>query len=159
MSDDQDLSQRLTALLRTIDGVDDVFPAQPVVEAAADAIAVKLALREPDVLVDIDRSGGSGPGSSVTVRAGIAANDGRPAGDTLREVGERVRDELTAAGEHPDLVTVSVRVIEGLGAPAPAPPADLPSAVPSALPSAEPSTGTSPEPSAEPSARSEGSLA
>lgn len=116
MHDDQDLSQRLTALLRTVDGVDDVFPAQPIIEAAADAIAVKLALRQPDVLVDIDRSNGS-----VTVTAGIAVSDARPAGDTLREVGERVRDLLADGGEHPDLISVAIRLIDTDGLPHPAP--------------------------------------
>ncbi|MGU3411128.1 hypothetical protein ACLBWP_13530 [Microbacterium sp. M1A1_1b] len=116
MFDDQDLSRRLTGLLRTIDGVDDVFPAQPILEAAADAIAVKLALRQPDVLVDIDRSGGA-----VRITAGIAASDARPAGDTVREVGERIRDQLAADGEQPDLISVAIRVIEGGGPPRPAP--------------------------------------
>lgn len=111
MHDDQDLSRRLTALLRTIDGVDDVFPAQPVVEAAADALAVKLALRQPDVLVDIERTGG-GAGASVTVTAGIAVRGDRAAADTVREAGERIRDTLAGDGEHPDLITVTIRLIE-----------------------------------------------
>jgi hypothetical protein len=115
--DDQELSRHLTALIRATPGVDEVYPAQPVIEAAADAIAVKLALRQPDVLVDIDRDHGS-----TTITAGIAADVSRPAPDTVREVGERIRDALAqrhangAEAREPDLITVTIRLVEGLGA-------------------------------------------
>lgn len=115
--DDQELSRQLTALIRSTPGVDEVYPAQPVIEAAADALAVKLALRQPDVLVDIDRDHGS-----MTITAGIAANDTRPAPDTIREVGERIRDALAerhadgAEAREPDLITVTIRLVEGIDA-------------------------------------------
>jgi hypothetical protein len=115
--DDQELSRHLTALIRATAGVDEVYPAQPVIKAAADAIAVKLALRQPDVLVDIDRDHGS-----TTITAGIAADVSRPAPDTVREVGERIRDALAqrhadgAEAREPDLITVTIRLVEGLDA-------------------------------------------
>ena len=56
MTDDLDLSRRLTAAIRAVPGVTGVYPSQPILEAAADALAVRFALRMPDVLVDIDRA-------------------------------------------------------------------------------------------------------
>jgi hypothetical protein len=58
----------------------------------------------------------------MTVTAGIAANDTRPAPNTVREVGERIRDALAqryadgAEAREPDLITVTIRLVEGLGA-------------------------------------------
>jgi len=58
----------------------------------------------------------------MTVTAGIAANDTRPAPDMVREVGERIRDAMAqrhadgAEAHEPDLITVAIRLIEGLDA-------------------------------------------
>ncbi|MCJ1683150.1 hypothetical protein [Rathayibacter sp. VKM Ac-2928] len=110
--DDTALSQRLTAAIREIEGVAGVYPAQPLLEAAADALAVKLALRQPDVLVDIDRSDGF-----TTVTAHIAATAALPAPETLRAVGEGLRrlldSEPSVTG--PLAVNVKVRLIEDSG--------------------------------------------
>lgn len=111
MTDDHALSRELTALIRATTGVAAVYPAQPIVEAAVDAVAVKLALRQPDVLVDVDRDG-----DALRIAAGIAVDDARPATDTVREVGERIRavtDER--ADVRPDLISVSVRLVDDLG--------------------------------------------
>ncbi|KQQ06004.1 MULTISPECIES: hypothetical protein [unclassified Rathayibacter] len=110
MTDDTELSQRLTAAIRDTEGVAGVYPAQPVLEAAADAIAVKLALRQPDVLVDIDRSDGF-----TTVSAHISTVAALPAPDTLRAVGELVRGMLEAELSGPFAVNVKVRLIEDSG--------------------------------------------
>lgn len=109
MTDDTALSKHLTAAIRDVDGVSGVFPAQPVVEAAADAIAVKLALRMPDVLVDIDRADGF-----TTVSAHIATVASVPAPETLRRVGELIREHVHDAGaaEGELAVNVKVRLVE-----------------------------------------------
>ncbi|NQX17428.1 hypothetical protein [Rathayibacter sp. VKM Ac-2857] len=110
--DDTALSQRLTAAIRDTEGVAGVYPAQPLLEAAADALAVKLALRQPDVLVDIDRSDGF-----TTVTAHIAATAALPAPETLRAVGEELRRLLDAEPSvtGPLAVNVKVRLIEDSG--------------------------------------------
>ncbi|QHC75094.1 hypothetical protein [Rathayibacter sp. VKM Ac-2805] len=110
--DDTALSQRLTAGIRDTEGVAGVYPAQPIVEAAADALAVKLALRSPDVLVDIDRSEGF-----TTVTAHIAASASLPAPETLRAVGERMLALLRAdpSVSGPFAVNVKVRLVEDSG--------------------------------------------
>ncbi|NRG42446.1 hypothetical protein HRK28_16150 [Rathayibacter sp. VKM Ac-2835] len=110
--DDTALSQRLTAAIRDTEGVAGVYPAQPLLEAAADALAVKLALRQPDVLVDIDRSDGF-----TTVTAHIAATAALPAPETLRAVGEGLRRLLDAEPSviGPLAVNVKVRLIEDSG--------------------------------------------
>ncbi|PPH39678.1 hypothetical protein C5C53_00250 [Rathayibacter sp. AY1E3] len=112
MTDDTELSQRLTAEIRDIEGVAGVYPAQPIVEAAADALAAKLDLRQPDVLVDIDRSEGF-----TTVSAHIAASAALPAPETLRLVGERMHALLAAdpSVSGPLAVNVKVRLIEDSG--------------------------------------------
>ena len=110
--DDTALSQRLTAAIGETAGVTGVYPAQPLLEAAADALAVKLALRQPDVLVDIDRSDGF-----TTVSAHIAATAALPAPETLRAVGEELRRLLDAEPSvtGPLAVNVKVRLIEDSG--------------------------------------------
>ena len=110
--DDTALSQRLTAAIRDSEGVTGVYPAQPILEAAADALAVTLALRQPDVLVDIDRSDGF-----TTVSAHIAATAALPAPETLRAVGEELRRLLDAEPSvtGPLAVNVKVRLIEDSG--------------------------------------------
>jgi hypothetical protein len=110
--DDTALSQRLTAALREAEGVTGVYPAQPILEAAAEALAVKLALRQPDVLVDIDRSDGF-----TTVSAHIATTAALPAPEILRAVGEELRRLLDAEPSvtGPLAVNVKVRLIEDSG--------------------------------------------
>ena len=112
MTDDTALSQRLTAAVRDAEGVVGVYPAQPLLEAAADALAVTLALRQPDVLVDIDRSEGF-----TTVSAHIATSAALPAPEILRAVGELLhgilREEPSVTG--PLAVNVKVRLIEDSG--------------------------------------------
>lgn len=107
MSDDVELSQRLTRVARETPGVAAVFPAKPIVAAAADAVAVALQLREPDVLVDIDRSGGS---TTVTAQIGTSAD--RPAPDVVRAAGERLRDAVRAEVDGELVVHVTVRLVE-----------------------------------------------
>ncbi len=113
MTDDTGLSQRLTEVARRTAGVSAVFAAKPAVAAAADALAVALALREPDVLVDVARSEGF-----TTFTVHIAADAATPAPQTLRAVGEAVRDLVLAEGaaEHHFAVNVKARMIEGLEA-------------------------------------------
>ncbi len=106
--DDAALSSELTAAIRAVPGVVAVYPPRPIVHAAAEVVASALALREPDVLVDVDRHGGT-----VRVAAGIAVSGDRPAPDTVRAVGERVRalvDERIDGGA--DLVSVTIRLVE-----------------------------------------------
>lgn len=108
MIDDVALSQKLTAAIRATEGVVGVYPAQPIVEAAAEAVAVKLALRQPDVLVDIDRADGF-----TTISAHIAASSAISATETLRTVGELIRDTVPEDG--PLAVNVKVRLIDDTG--------------------------------------------
>lgn len=112
MTDDTELSRRLTAAVRETEGVAGVYPAQPVLEAAAEALAARLDLRPTDVLVDIDRSEGF-----TTVTAHIAAVAALPAPDTLRSVGELLRDAIAADASvsGPFSVNVKVRLIEDSG--------------------------------------------
>ena len=109
--DDEALARTLTEAVRAVSGVTGVYSARPLAAAAgavAEAVAPALTLREPDVLVDADRGGGR-----VHVRAGIAVSGERPACDTLRAVGERLRDALDAAVRPSvDLVSVTVRLVE-----------------------------------------------
>jgi hypothetical protein len=109
MLDDAGLSRRLTAAVRAVDGVTGVYPAQPILEAAAVAIAGRLRLQAPDVLVDVDRRAGS-----TTVATQIATAADRPAADVIRAVGERVRDELAAEPglDGPFDVRVQGRLVE-----------------------------------------------
>lgn len=108
MAEDQELSRRLTDTARTTDGVRHVFPASSIVQVAADAVAVQLELREPDTLVDVDRDGGA-----VRIAAEIAVDGARPAPDTVREVGERIRSVVDAEpGPRPDTISVVVRLVE-----------------------------------------------
>lgn len=110
--DDEAISRTLTDGIRHVPGVTGVFPPRPaaaVAEAVVDAVApAPLRLHDPDVLVDVDRHGGR-----VHVVAGISVDGGRPAADTLRAVGERVRD-LLDAGTTPaaDLISVTVQLVE-----------------------------------------------
>lgn len=106
--DDTALSRELTAAIRATEGVTGVYPAQPTVEAAVDALAVRLALRQPDVLVDIDRADGF-----TTVSAHIATSVAVPATETLRAVGELIRNKLGEAG--PVAINVKVRLIDDTG--------------------------------------------
>lgn len=114
MTDDTRLSRELTAAVRAVEGVAGVYPAQPILEAAAQAVAVRLALRVPDVLVDIDRAD-----EFTTISAHISVVPTAPAPATLRRVGETLRDLISAdasiQGEVAVLVTV--RLIEEGGAP------------------------------------------
>ncbi|MFS0731629.1 hypothetical protein ABC270_16330 [Curtobacterium sp. 1P10AnD] len=106
--DDAALSSELTSAIRAVPGVVAVYPPRPIVHGAAEAVAAALALREPDVLVDIDRHG-----TTVRIAAGIAVSGDRPAPDTVREVGERVRDLVDQRVDGgADLVTVTIRLVE-----------------------------------------------
>ena len=110
--DDEAISRTLTDGIRHVPGVTGVFPPRPVAavaEAVLDAVTpVPLRLHDPDVLVDVDRHGGR-----VHVVAGISVDGGRAAVDTLRAVGERVRELLDADGTATaDLISVTVRLIE-----------------------------------------------
>ena len=109
MTDDADLSRRLTAAVRAVDGVTGVYPAQPPLEAAAVAIAGRLRLQAPDVLVDVDRREGS-----TTVATHVATAADRPAADVVRAVGERVRALLEAEPGlgATALVRVTCRLVE-----------------------------------------------
>ncbi|ROQ37116.1 hypothetical protein EDF46_2565 [Frondihabitans sp. PhB188] len=113
MTDDTELSRQLTAAIRATEGVSGVYPAQPILEAAAGAVAVRLALRVPDVLVDIDRAD-----DFTTVSAHISTAGERPATETLRRVGELLLERL---GAEPSIrgevaVNVKVRLVEEAGA-------------------------------------------
>jgi hypothetical protein len=109
MPDDADLSRRLTAAVRAVDGVTGVYPAQPILEVAASALAGRLHLRAPDRLVDVDRSDGF-----VRINVHIATAADRSAADVIRAVGERVRDFVAAEPETeaPVLVIVKGRLVE-----------------------------------------------
>ena len=115
MTDDTGLSQRLTEAVRRADGVAAVFAAKPAVVAAAGAVAVALTLREPDVLVDVARAEGF-----TTFTVHIAVRASTPAPDTLRAVGELVRDRVVAEGAAQDAfaVNVKVRLVEDADRPA-----------------------------------------
>lgn len=108
---DEALSRALTSRIRSVDGVVAVHPPRAIVQAAAEVVAGTLALRAPDVLVDVHRDG-----SSLRVVTGIAVDDARPAKDTVREVGERIRGLVDEhEGVPADLVDVTVRLVEGVG--------------------------------------------
>ena len=122
MIDDLELSRRLTSAIRAVPHVTGVYPAQPILEAAAGAIAVRLALRVPDVLVDIDRAEGF-----TTVSAHIATSAAAPTPETARAVGELLRDEFRRSHEAHDAlpgtdpndtlaINVKVRLVEDAGA-------------------------------------------
>lgn len=105
MIDDAALSRKLTAAIRDTEGVAGVYPAQPIVEAAAGAIAVKLALRMPDILVDIDRAD-----DFTTFTAHIATFASIPAPDTVRRVGELIRQIVAEEAEPAGNVAINVKV-------------------------------------------------
>lgn len=105
MIDDIHLSQRLTAAIRATEGVVGVYPAQPILEAAAEAVAVRLALRQPDVLVDIDRAD-----AFTTVSAHIATTAAIPAPETLRAVGAVIRRILRDDDPDSDTIAINVKV-------------------------------------------------
>lgn len=110
--DDEAISRTLTGGVRRVPGVTGVYPPRPLAAAAetvVDAVApVPLRLHDPDVLVDVDRHGGR-----VHVVTGISVDGGRPAADTLRAVGERVRDLLdSGTTTTADLVSVTVHLVE-----------------------------------------------
>jgi hypothetical protein len=108
-STDEDLSVRLTGLVRSVPGVTGVFHPTPLIEAAADVIATGLSLRSPNALVDIDRAEGF-----TTVRAHIATSVDDAAADVVRRVGEIVKaatDQEETIGT-PVAVNIAVRVIE-----------------------------------------------
>ncbi|MDN3477743.1 hypothetical protein [Curtobacterium sp. APC 4022] len=108
MSDDRELSRRLTDLARATDGVSHVFPAQSLVQVAADAVAAQLEIRDPVTMVDVHRGGGA-----VRITAEVAVDGARPATETVREVGERIRSLVDAEpGPRPDTITVVVRLVE-----------------------------------------------
>ncbi|MBY0177458.1 MULTISPECIES: hypothetical protein [Curtobacterium] len=108
MSDDRELSRRLTDLARATDGVSHVFPAQSLVQVAADAVAAQLEIRDPGTMVDVHRGGGA-----VRITAEVAVDGARPATETVREVGERIRSVVDAEpGPRPDTITVVVRLVE-----------------------------------------------
>jgi hypothetical protein len=108
VADDQDLSRRLTDVVRATDGVSHVFPAQSLVQVAADVLAAQLELRDPGTLVDVHRGGGA-----VRVTAEVGVDGARPATDTVREVGERIRSVVDAErGPRPDTISVVVRLVE-----------------------------------------------
>lgn len=110
--DDEAISRTLTDGIRHVPGVTGVFSPRPVAavaETVVDAVTpAPLRLHDPDVLVDVDRHGGR-----VHVVAGISVDGGRPAADTLRAVGDRVRDLLdTGTTPAADLISVTVRLVE-----------------------------------------------
>jgi len=108
VSDDRELSRRLTDLARATDGVSHVFPAQSLVQVAADAVAAQLEIRDPGTMVDVHRGGGA-----VRITAEVAVDGARPATETVREVGERIRSLVDAEpGPRPDTITVVVRLVE-----------------------------------------------
>ncbi|NII42644.1 hypothetical protein E9228_003318 [Curtobacterium flaccumfaciens] len=108
MADDQELSRHLTDVARATEGVSHVFPAQSLVQIAADAVAAQLEIRDPGTLVDVHRGGGA-----VRVTAEVAVDGARPATETVREVGERIRSVVDAEpGPRPDTITVVVRLVE-----------------------------------------------
>ena len=108
MSDDRELSRRLTDLARATDGVSHVFPAQSLVQVAADAVAAQLEIRDPGTMVDVHRGSGA-----VRITAEVAVDGARPATETVREVGERIRSVVDAEpGPRPDTITVVVRLVE-----------------------------------------------
>lgn len=107
---DDELSRALTSEIRLVPGVAGVYAAAPPLEAAADALAAKLRLREPDALVEIDRDSGA-----LTVTAHIAASASEPAPETVRRVGELLRSRLRS--DEVAAITVTVRLIEDVDAP------------------------------------------
>ena len=110
MSDDRELSRRLTDLARATDGVSHVFPAQSLVQVAADAVAAQLEIRDPGTMVDVHRASGA-----VRITAEVAVDGARPATETVREVGERIRSLVDAEpGPRPDTITVVVRLVEDI---------------------------------------------
>ncbi|GAA1493850.1 hypothetical protein [Curtobacterium herbarum] len=108
MTDDQELSRRLTDVARATDGVGHVFPAQSLVQVAADVVAAQLEIRDPGTMVDVHRGDGA-----VRITAEVAVDGARPATETVRAVGERIRSVVDAEpGPRPDTITVVVRLVE-----------------------------------------------
>ncbi len=110
--DDEAISRSLTDGIRRVPGVTGVYPPRPVAavaETVVDAVTpAPLRLHDPDVLVDVDRHGGR-----VHVVTGISVDGGRPAAETLRAVGECVRDLLDSdTTTTADLVSVTVHLVE-----------------------------------------------
>jgi hypothetical protein len=108
VTDDQELSRRLTDVARATEGLSHVFPAQSLVQVAADAVAAQLEIRDPGTMVDVHRGDGA-----VRVTAEVAVDGARPATETVRAVGERIRSVVDAEpGPRPDTITVVVRLVE-----------------------------------------------
>jgi hypothetical protein len=107
---DDELSRALTTAVRGVPGVVAVHPPRPIAHAAAELAAAAFALHEPDAVVDIDRHGGA-----LRIVTGIAVADERPAIDTVRAVGERIREVVDGVdGPRADLIDVRVRLVEGM---------------------------------------------
>jgi len=107
---DDELSRTLTTAVRGVPGVVAVHPPRPIAHAAAEIAAAAFALHEPDAVVDVQRHG-----SALRIVTGIAVADERPATDTVREVGERLRDVVDGlGGTRADVIDVRVRLVEGV---------------------------------------------
>lgn len=108
MTDDRDLSTRLTDAVSAVDGVSRIFPVQPVREAAA----AVLTARPLDALVDVDRR----DDDVTVVTAHVAVSDARGAPETLRAVGDLLHAACTDDGVSADAVQIIVqaKVVEGI---------------------------------------------
>ena len=108
MIDDRALAHLLTDAVLATDGVIAVFPVNPILHIASEGIASALDLREPEVLVDVERSE-----TLLTITAHIAATSERPTprtlGDAAEALWEVARREDSAGGEV--MVFVKARLI------------------------------------------------
>lgn len=107
---DDELSRRLTEVLRTAPGVVDVFDARPLAEGVARAVAEGLDLVPPAGLVHV-----SGDEGHATAAAHVATDVGRPAPEVLAGAAALLRQHLAELGEDASTwtVRVTVRLVDG----------------------------------------------
>jgi hypothetical protein len=108
---DDELSRRLTATVRAVPGVVDVFDARPVLEAAVEALAARLVDDEHRDLVLVERREGR-----LTVTAHVATDLAASTPEVLARTATDLRTAVAdahAVGPATDVaVTVRAQLVE-----------------------------------------------
>lgn len=109
MSTDDDLSRDLTAVLRGLDGIVDVFDAHPVVESALRGVAADLHLAESTGLVRIERAEGL-----VWVTAHVGTDIELSTPESLTRASDALRSHLATVslGHDETMVAVTAHLVD-----------------------------------------------
>ncbi|BDZ51369.1 hypothetical protein GCM10025867_36100 [Frondihabitans sucicola] len=92
MTDDRELSRRLTTLVREIPGVVEIYSTVPLIASAVQGVVSLFTDRE-EALVGIGHDG-----ALTTVSIHIALQEDRPGPETLRAVTTAIREHLSELG-------------------------------------------------------------